>query len=323
LFPYGSQDILATISLVGYVLYIFTTAVQMDLSMVTRTGHKVWTIAFMGFVVPILFSIVPQFLVLEVYDDLLIGDMTKDQLAADMFKVAIIHSSVAFAVTATLLNELKILNSELGRLALSSSMVTSVLGLSLQCIWNVGEQQDRHTMIIRVMSLVALVIFAPLIFRPLMFWIIRHTKEGRPVDDGYIYGIIVMVLGLGWIAGYINQEFAVGAYVLGLAVPEGPPLGSALVRKLEFFGTSLFLPIFMTCCVMKADLTLPYTLKAVIGFGGFIWFTHIVKVIAILIPSLICKIPFKDALTLALILNAKGEVDLAKLSFGYDDQVLL
>jgi len=28
-------------------------------------------------------------------------------------------------------------------------------------------------------------------------------------------------------------------------------------------------------------------------------------------------------LTLALILNAKGEVDLAKLSFGYDNQVPL
>jgi Kef-type K+ transport system membrane component KefB len=305
LFPYGSQDILATISLIGYVLYIFTIGVQMDLSMVTRTGHKVWTIAIMGFVVPILFSFVPQLVVL-VEKNYGVGDVNKEHLIIDIYRVARIHSSVAFAVTATLLNELKILNSELGRLALSSAMVTSVLGLSLQCIGNVLDQQDLHIRIIHGMSLLALFIFAPLIFRQLMFWIIRHTKEGRPVDDGYIYGIIVMVLGLGWFAGYINQEFAVGAYVLGFAVPEGPPLGSALVRKLEFFGTSLFLPIFMTCCVMKADLSLPYTLNA-----------------AYLIPCLICKIPFKDALTLALILNAKGEVDLAKLSFSYDDQVLL
>jgi len=297
--------------------------VQMDLSMVTRTGHKVWTIAITGFVVPILFSIVPQLMVSELLNYFQFGDMTGGEMAADILKMAIIHSSIAFAVTATLLNELKILNSELGRLALSSAMVTSVLGLSLQCIKNVVEQQDGPMMIIRGMSLVALVIFAPLIFRSLMFWIIRHTKEGRHVDDGYIYGIIVMVLGLGWFAGYINQEFVVGAYVLGLAVPEGPPLGSALVRKLEFFGTNLFLPIFMTCCVMKADLSLPYTLKASIFFGSFICFTHIVKVIAYLIPCLICKIPFKDALTLSLILNAKGEVDLAKLSFSYDDQVLL
>ncbi|KEH25144.1 putative cation/H+ exchanger [Medicago truncatula] len=319
LFPYGSQDILATISLIGYVLYIFTIGVQIDLSMVTRTGHKVWTIAIMGFVVPILFSFVPQFVVLlEKYYRF--EDVTKPHLIVDIYRVVRIHSSVAFAVTATLLNELKILNSELGRLALSSAMVTSILGLSLQCIGNVLEQQESHMRIIFGMSLLALVVFAPLIFRPLMFWIIRHTKEGRPVDDGYIYGIILMVLGLGWFAGYINQEFALGAYVLGLAVPDGPPLGSALVRKLEFFGTSLLLPIFMTCCVMKADLSLPYTLNASIGFGIIICFTHIVKVIAYLISCLICKIPFKDALTLALILNAKGEVDLAKLSFSYDDK---
>jgi Kef-type K+ transport system membrane component KefB len=172
------------------------------------------------------------------------------------------------------------------------------------------------------MPLLAFVILVPLIFRPLMFWIIKNTREGRPVDDGYIYVIIVMVFILGWTSVCINQDFVLGAFVLGLAVPEGPPLGSALVKKLQFFGISLFLPIFVTCGVMKADLSLPETLEAFIYTGGTIGFTHLIKMIAYLIPSLICKIPLKDALALALILNAKGVVDVGTFSASYDGKVL-
>lgn len=39
----------------------------------------------------------------------------------------------------------------------------------------------------------------------------------------------------------IDQEFILGAFVLGLFVREGPPLTSVLVKKLQFFGPTLFL----------------------------------------------------------------------------------
>ncbi|CAJ2677470.1 unnamed protein product [Trifolium pratense] len=313
LFPYGSQDILATITSIGYALFIFINAVQMDLSMVTRTGHKAWTIAIMGLAMPLLICLLIPLSILQ---------GTSHEVIATFPNVVLHHTITSFAVIASLLNELKILNSELGRLALSSVLVSDILGTTMGSILNVIKYSHDLSRIIKVgMPLLAFVIFVPLIFRPLMFWIIKHTKEERPVDDGYIYVIIVLVFGLGWISVRINQDFILGAFVLGLAVPEGPPLGSALVKKLEFFGTSVFLPIFVTCCVMKADLTLPDTPREIIFTGGFISFTHFVKIIAYLIPSLICEIPLKDALALALILNAKGVVDIGIFSGSYDTKL--
>ncbi|KAK2384217.1 cation/H antiporter [Trifolium repens] len=304
LFPYGSQDILETITSFGYAIFIFINAVQMDLSMVTRTGQKAWTIAIMGLVMPLFIC------VYTIYQ------------SPGLPSVVLSHTVTSFAVIASLLNELKIINSELGRLALSSALVSDILGTSIGCMFNVVNYSSGLIKYITIgMPLLAFVIFVPLIFRPLMFWIIKHTKEGRPVDDGYIYVIIVMVFFLGWISVCINQDFVLGAFVLGLAVPEGPPLGSALVKKLQFFGTSLFLPIFVTCGVMKADLSLLETLEEFIPTAGTIGFTHLVKIIAYLIPSLICNIPLKDALALALILNAKGVVDVGTFSGSYDGKL--
>ncbi|GAU32169.1 hypothetical protein TSUD_68400 [Trifolium subterraneum] len=313
LFPFGSQDTLATITSIGYALFIFINAVQMDLSMVTRTGHKAWTIAVMGLATPLLVCLLlPHYLVKSI-----------DGKANESFpSVVLSHTVTSFAVIASLLNELKILNSELGRLALSSVLVSDILGTTIGCIFNVAKYSNKFIDVIKLgMPLLAFVIFVPLILRPLMFWIIKHTKEERPVDDGYIYAIIVLVFGLGWISVRMNQEFILGAFVLGLAVPEGPPLGSALVKKLQFFGTSVFLPIFVTCGVMKADLSLPKTPTAIFTTGGAIFITHMIKIIAYLIPSLICKIPLKDALALAFILNAKGVVDVGTFSGSYDGKL--
>lgn len=319
LFPYGSQDTLAAVTSIGYALFIFTTGVQMDLSMVTRTGQKAWTIAITGLVAPLLICFPTMAHLFEPIDYYL-GEQSEE-----LFTVVVAHTVISFAVVASLLNELKILNSELGRLALSSVLVSDIVGAtiaSLSRTFTTNEGEGLREILVAFVALIALVIFVPLVCRPTMFWVIKHTKEGRPVDDAYIYVIIVMVFALGWVAVKIKQDFILGAFVLGLAVPEGPPLGSALVKKLQFFGQYLFLPIFVTCGVMKAEFSWEHSYKA-LGIAAFIGITHLIKIIACLIPTLLCKIPLKDALALSLILNAKGVVDVGFFGGLYDEMVLI
>lgn len=317
MFPFPSQDTLATIASIGYALFIFISGVQMDLSMITRTGRKAWTIAITGLVVPLIICIPTLNNYLGDHKSV-IGDHVYSASA-----VVISETVISFAVVASLLNELKIINSELGRLALSSVLVSDILSKTIACFSRVAamESLGKNEMIVMWISLIAFGIFVPLIFRPAMFWIIKHTREGRAVDDGYVYLIISMVFALGWIAVRINQEFVLGAFILGLAVPEGPPLGSALVKKLQFFGNSLLLPIHVTCSVMKADFSLHYSSEIVIVMGSIILFTHLIKVIACVIPSLFCKIPFKDALVLALIVNVRGVVEIGIYIIIYDEGV--
>ncbi|KAK7317153.1 hypothetical protein RJT34_01137 [Clitoria ternatea] len=318
LFPYGTHATISTISSIGYILFIFTNGVQMDFSMITRMGKKVWTIAIIGLIVPlsIAFSTLALFHkqlreYIENYDDL--------------YVVLVSHSTISFAVVASLLNELQIINSELGRLALSSALVSDVLCTVVTTIGTpimMDPYSNSKVLIGKLLALLALLIFVPLVCRPTMFWIIKNTQEGRPVKDGYLYAIVLMVLALGWVSIKIDQQFVLGAFVMGLSVPEGPPLGSALVKKFEFFGNSFFLPIFITISMLKADFSMNHSSILVITTVFVIFATHFIKMISCFVPALFSNMPIRDALTLALILNCKGVVEIGLYYYLYDDQII-
>ncbi|WVY93797.1 hypothetical protein V8G54_032885 [Vigna mungo] len=233
--------------------------------------------------------------------------------------VFISHSSCSFAVISWLLNDLGILNSELGRLALSAAFVNDVAGIGAAYF---GRQNMSMSIRIRnVTAFLAYAIFILLIGRPAMRWIVKRTPEGRSVNKGYIYAIIVVFLGLGYFAKFFGEPFLVGAVIFGLAVPEGPPLGSALVTQLELFSKWFLCSIFVTCVTMKVDLTKCNSLSFVIVISGVIIMVHLVRWLLCMGICRYCKIPFKDGFCLALILSCKGVVDICSYLLVYDAMV--
>ncbi|CAJ2668218.1 unnamed protein product [Trifolium pratense] len=317
LFPYGTHDTISAISSIGFVLFVFINGVQMDFSMITRTGNKAWTISIVGLVIPLALGVIPLILYPERIESI------EKANGHGIFVALITHSMSSFAVIASLLSELQIQNSEIGRLALSSALVGDILRTTITTNIVVVMGNPNMKIISRnLLSLFALVIFIPLICRPIMFWIIKHTPEGRPVKDGYIYVIISMVFALGVLSVKIDQEFVLGAFILGLSVPEGPPLGSALVKKLQFFGITLFLPIFVTTSVLKADLTMDFSSYIMVSTGMVVLVTHLVKITACFITALCCMMPVTDALCLSLILNTKGVVEIGTYNALFDNDII-
>ncbi|XP_058781640.1 cation/H(+) antiporter 4-like [Vicia villosa] len=316
-FPYGTHDIISAISSFGFVLFIFINGVQMDFSMITRTGNKAWTVSIIGLVVPLFVGITP----LLVYPEKIIAIEVKN--GNGIYVALVSHAISSFAVIASLLSELQIQNSELGRLSLSSALVSDILSTVVTTnIIAVRTNPSLKVVSRNLISLFILAVFVPLICRPIMFWIIKHTPEGRNVKDGYIYVIIALVFALGVVSVKIDQEFVLGVFILGLSVPEGPPLGSALVKKLQFFGPTLLLPIFVTTSVLKADFSIDFSSFVMVSTGMVILLTHVVKIAACFITALCCKMPVNDALCLSLILNTKGVIEIGAYHALFDNNVI-
>jgi Kef-type K+ transport system membrane component KefB len=77
-------------------------------------------------------------------------------------------------------------------------------------------------------SLGSVIIFCLILafaIRPAMFWVIRQTLEGRHVKDTYIHTILLMVLGSRYLSDLIGQGSLFEPFMLGLAIPDGLPLG--------------------------------------------------------------------------------------------------
>ncbi|ESW18163.1 hypothetical protein PHAVU_006G018300 [Phaseolus vulgaris] len=315
LFPFGSADILNTVSSLGYSFYLFLNSVQMDLRLITKTGRKAWVIGLCSYFIPIILGCGSMNLFRPMWKSI-VGDEI-----SGITVVFITQSSCSFAVISSLLNDLKILNSELGRLALSASFVNDVSG----AIWaGVGaaffgrEEVNMGIRMRHVGAFLAFITFILLIGRPAMRWIVKKTPEGRSVNKAYIYGIIVVFLGLGYFARYFGESFLVGVIIFGLAVPEGPPLGSQLVTQLELFSKCFLSSMFLTSCTMKMDLTKWNSLSLVIAISCVIVVVHLIRWVLCMGICRYCKIPFKDGFCLALILSCKGIVDICSYLLIYE-----
>ncbi|GLT49628.1 hypothetical protein SLA2020_231740 [Shorea laevis] len=320
-FSKDSIQVLGTISAFGYMFFLFLTTVKMDLNLIKKAGKKALCIGLLCVLAPLLSGILTSITLSSKGESLNVKNK-------NMF-LTILYSISSFPVVHCLLVDLKILNSELGRLSLSVALIGDNLSVILM---NIGylisisfESSAGNNKMVGlidfglIMCFVLIVIF---VFRPAMQWMVRQTPEGAPVRSIFLYAIIVLFL-LSPKLGSWFHLFILFTPLIGLAVPDGPPLGSALVEKFEFVVNGLFLPLFVTACAMRVDLTkLNFSNPSLKNQALINFVITMVKFGVTLGLPFFCDVPKRDSLALAFIMNTKGIVELGALSFLNDNQFI-
>ena len=120
----------------------------------------------------------------------------------------------------------------------------------------------------------------------------------------------------------IGQHFLLGPIILGLAVPEGPPLGSALVSKLDSYVSSILLPIYFVISGSTIDFSMirlrTFGIVELLAIFGFLW-----KVMGTMLPSLYCDMSVKDSVSLALIMSVQGITEVLIIGRAAQLEVIL
>ncbi|KAL6199392.1 hypothetical protein ACLB2K_029176 [Fragaria x ananassa] len=127
------------------------------------------------------------------------------------------------------------------------------------------------------------------------------------------FGVVLLAL----VSGAPKQLVIYGPFFLGLVVPSGPPLGSTLVQKYDFMVSRVFMPLFVTNCVLMSDLR---ELRFDANLLVLLVITMLAKFLGSLAPAICCRIPIKDAFALAFIMSCKGAVEIGGYFMIYDGQ---
>ncbi|KAL8525809.1 hypothetical protein ACS0TY_015160 [Phlomoides rotata] len=309
-FPRKSRIVLDTVSVFGFMLFAFLIGVKMDLSMVVKSGKKAMAVGILAFVIPFGLAgstafFLERFLTLD------------NDVARALPYMATMLSMTTFPVVACFLDELKILNSEIGRLASSSSIICDVCFWSFTCISFAAKLARTKPLIVIIgfsVSIALFVVVVVFVIRPAALWVIERTPETRPVKEKYIV-ITLVILMVGGLAGEVIGIKAITAsLVLGLIIPDGPPLGAALVETLDCFVSSMLLPLFFAVAGLKMDVFCIKNLKNFVVLQLVVLVAFVGKIMGSMLPLVICRMPFRDALSLGLIMNTKGVVELAVLN---------
>ncbi|XP_051143798.1 cation/H(+) antiporter 4-like isoform X2 [Andrographis paniculata] len=285
----------------------------MDPRTVLRTGVKAWTIGVLGVTLPITGGMIMS----------VVNQKHIHRYRWPAFKSIVgIENLFPFPVIASMLVDLKIMNSELGRLALACALISdfvSNLTFSVITLGRVGQMGFASVIMIHSTFLtICLILFILFVGRPICLWIVQKTPEGKPVSRIHVILVATLVLVVVLFTDNVGLNYQYGPFLFGLAVPDGPPLGSTLVDRLETLVSGLLAPLLVTYCGMNVNLIELYDLR----FIGVVWLVIslclLMKLAAFFVPALFCGVPVKDAGALAFIMTAQGVV---QMSFYYYNAV--
>ncbi|TYK31711.1 cation/H(+) antiporter 10-like [Cucumis melo var. makuwa] len=317
----GSQEVLALLAELGYTLYTFLIAAKVDLRMTVATGKRALLIGISALLLPL---ITETLVVSMVVEDLALTLRQRFALPS----LSSFHAIISFPVVASLVKELHIMNSELGRLCLSSALISDFVGTFILIMKGHIKRYHMNTSRIstEVGALMVLILVAFFVLRPTMFWIIKQTPQGMPVKSCYIDGVVFLALLYIVLGTFTGHASIIGAYVMGLAIPDGAPLASTLVSKFECLVEDVFMPIFVTTCALRADLSKISATTFDVVFTKLniilLCVACTVKFVASVSSSRYCKLPFKDALALSLIMCSKGPVELIFYTIFRDNRFI-
>ncbi|KAM7262551.1 hypothetical protein ACFE04_000234 [Oxalis oulophora] len=308
-----SIKVLGTIATFGYSACVFLIGVKVDLGMIRRAGKKAFFIGIFSVLVPLLCGLIATRLLFK----------NDNEFKQSLFFLVLTTSVTSFPVVTSLLNDLKIVNSELGRIGQSAALISDIISMILINGIYVVKLQVEDEAALGFLGMMLLLVFVTIfIIRPSTNWIVKNTPKNGRVKDVYIYAIICLFLVSTSLTKW-SPIFTMAPYIIGLGIPTGLPLGSVIVEKFDGLTSGLFMPLFVATCAMRMDIADISTLNAsqIVGNSIVIFLTLLAKFGASFFILAYAKFPVRDGCALALIMCTKGFVEMANISFLNDNNI--
>ncbi|RDX74224.1 Cation/H(+) antiporter 15, partial [Mucuna pruriens] len=308
IFPSKGRNVLDTMAFFGFMLFIFLSGVKIDPTITYKSGKRIFVIGILCYFVP--FALAKTTIFLLNYFTSLDND-----ISTMLPLVVEIQCITAFPVITRFLSELHILNSEIGRLATSSSLVCDACFLFVMSI-KFGSRLASKSIGVSLGSFLSstlLVMFIIFVVHPAALWAIQQSPEGKPVQEMYICGALIILMFCGFLGEVIGLNALVVSFMVGLAIPDGPPLGAALVDKLDCFVSMVFIPILFLVVGLRTDVYAIQKMKNLADIQLIMFVAFCGKILGAFVPLIFLRMPIRDSFSLGFIMNCKGTVELALL----------
>ena len=311
-FPANALPTLQTLGDIGLVFYMFSLGSRLDTQMMLRQSRKAIVASLSGILLPLILGASLAFTLYPAFAG------PKATLVSFMLLVGTAMAITAFPVLARLLSEKKMLSTKIGALALTCAAVDDIIAwCQLALVIAVVHAQGVTSGLLTV-GLTVLFIGVMLgIVRPLLAYTSRHL----PSRHLLVALTLILLLLSAYTTNAIGIHPVFGAFLMGLILPRRAAFIEQ-VRSLDQVNNMIFLPLFFVYSGLRTQIGL-------IGAPA-LW------LICLLVLAVAClgKIlggtlsvrwmgeSWRESLTLGVLMNTRGLVELIVLNIGLDLGVL-
>ncbi|HZV08094.1 MAG TPA: cation:proton antiporter [Gemmataceae bacterium] len=313
--PPSVAPYLGAIAQLGVILYMFVVGLELNLGVMRELAHTAAAIAQASILVPFLLGAA---LALILYPRFSSSEIPFTSFA--LF-VGIALSITAFPVLARILTDRRMHKTPLGVLALGCAAANDVIAWCLLAfVVGVAQAKVSGAFFVLVLT-VAYVGFFLLVVRPTAARVLARLDDGQ-LTSGVLALILAAVLLSALATEAIGIHAIFGAFLLGAVIPHDSALAQTLARKLEDVVAVMLLPAFFAFTGMRTQIGLVSGWEAWLMCGLIVLVATAGKFGGTILPARLSGLGWRDAMSLGVLMNTRGMMELIALNIGLDLNVL-
>ncbi|MFO0762211.1 MAG: cation:proton antiporter [Byssovorax sp.] len=268
LFPDGpARTMLSGYTTVSVMLLLVVAGVEIDLTVVRKSGRVVVLTSLVGLVLPFVLGY-GLGLILPETD---LPDPGRRALHASFLGIAL--SISALPVIAKTLLDLGLMKTDIGLIILSSAVFDDIIGwIGFSVLSRQFVAHDAATPAQLASSVLLTALFVAvslLVIRPVTDRLLHRFQASEDVANGRVLSLIMILALVGGAATQALGMHAVfGAFVMGIAIGDSARLREHTRQSLHDFVTYVFTPVFFATMALRYDFAAAFDLRLVLFVLG-------------------------------------------------------
>jgi Kef-type K+ transport system membrane component KefB len=317
LFPVNSVEILQQLSQLGLIFFMFIIGMELDTRSFKKSANAAILISIANIVIPFISGIL---LAYYLYPGFGYKHIPFTSFALFMGTTM---SITAFPILARIVQERKLTKTIVGTMAISIAAIGDVVAWCILAvvIAIVKAGGISHSFITIGLSVVY-ILFMFYIIKPLMFRIGRVYASRETMSRPIVALVFLLILMSSLLTEAIGIHALFGAFMAGVVMPDSLNFKRVFTEKIEDVSLVILLPLFFVSTGLRTEIGLINSTHMWI-ICSLITFTAILgKFGGTLFASRYTGLGWGPSLSLGILMNAKGLMELIVLNIGYDLGIL-
>lgn len=317
LFPTDSLNNIYYLSQIGLILFMFVIGMELNVTTLKSRLNESFLISQWGIMLSFVFGMTLAYFLFDTF-----AYKETPFLSFALF-IGVSMSITAFPVLARIIQEKDLTRTHLGTVALGSAAIDDVSGWCiLAVVIAVAKTGSLGGSLFTLLAIILYMLFMLFVLRPFFKRLGEHYQTTEVVNKSTVAFVLLVLLLSAFATEAIGIHALFGAFMAGVVMPPTSNFRRILVDKVEDVSVSLLLPLFFVFTGLRTQIGLLNTPELWLTCGLIVLVAVSGKMGGAMLASRFMGESLRNSLSLGVLMNTRGLVELIILNIGYELGIL-